>query len=109
MCHFGDFGQADLRPEQEAVLGSIDLLFIPVGDGPTIGAAAAADIARRLSARWVVPMHCRTPRISFLDTADAFLDLMPSVQRIDETRFDTATLDGAGPGGAPVAVVPAVP
>jgi L-ascorbate metabolism protein UlaG (beta-lactamase superfamily) len=110
VCHFGDFGQADLRPEQEAALGSVDLLFIPVGDGPTIGAAAAADIARRLNARWVVPMHYRTPRISFLDTADAFLELMPSVRRVDEPRFDTATLVAAGRDAAgPIAVAPAAP
>lgn len=109
VCHFGDFGQSELRPEQAAALGSVDLLIVPVGDGPTIGAAAAADIARRLEARWVVPMHYRTPRISFLETADAFLDLMPSVQRLDGPSFDTATLASVDGDAGPIAVVPAAP
>ncbi|MGZ6617413.1 MAG: MBL fold metallo-hydrolase [Solirubrobacteraceae bacterium] len=117
VCHFGDFGQAELRPEQAEALGSVDLLFVPIGDGPTIGGAAAADIAQRLGARWVVPMHYRTGRTNFLEPADAFLDLMPSVQRLDEPRFDTAALgggadadgDGDGDGDGPVAVVPATP
>ncbi len=107
VCHFGDFGQAELRPEQAAALGSVELLFIPVGGGPTIGAAAAAEIARRLGARWVVPMHYRTERVNFLEPADAFLDLMPEVRRLDEPRFDTASLGGDDRG--PVAVVPAAP
>jgi L-ascorbate metabolism protein UlaG (beta-lactamase superfamily) len=109
VSHFGDFGQAELRQEQAEALGSVDLLFVPIGDGPTIGAAAAVDIAQRLGARWVVPMHYRTARTNFLEPADAFLDLMPSVQRLDEPRFDTAALDGATDGDGPVAVVPAAP
>ena len=48
VAHFGDFGQRALRDEQAAALGSVDLLFVPVGGGPTIGAAQAAEIAARL-------------------------------------------------------------
>ncbi|MEA2469444.1 MAG: hypothetical protein QOE38_442 [Thermoleophilaceae bacterium] len=89
VCHFGDFGQSELRDEQAAALGSgLDLLFIPVGAGPTIGAEQAASIARQLGARWVVPMHYRTPRVSFLEPAEAFLELMGSVQRLDAPSFD---------------------
>jgi L-ascorbate metabolism protein UlaG (beta-lactamase superfamily) len=89
VCHFGDFGQAALRDEQaEAIGDGVDLLFIPVGAGPTIGAEQAASIARRLGARWVVPMHYRTPRISFLEPADAFLSLMADVRRLDAPSFE---------------------
>ncbi len=111
VCHFGDFGQAELRPEQAEALGSVELLFIPIGDGPTIGAAPAVDIAQRLGARWVVPMHYRTHRTNFLEPVDAFLELMPSVQRLDQPTFDTAALGGtaSGDGDGPVAVVPAAP
>src|SRR3954468_21094272 len=34
VAHLGDFGQPGLRPEQAAALGSVDLLFVPVGAGP---------------------------------------------------------------------------
>jgi len=79
VCHFGDFGQTALRPEQRDAIGPVDLLFLPIGGGPTIGADQAAEITRALGPRWVVPMHYRTPAIDFLEPADAFLALHPNV------------------------------
>jgi len=79
VCHFGDFGQTALRPEQRDAIGRVDLLFLPIGGGPTIGADQAAEITRTLGPRWVVPMHYRTPAIDFLEPADAFLALHPNV------------------------------
>jgi len=105
VAHFGDFGQRELREEQAAAVGSPDLLFLPVGDGPTIGAEQAASIVERVQPRWVVPMHYRTPRIGFLDTADAFLDRMPHVRRMSESWFDTGELDDE----RPLVAVPAAP
>jgi L-ascorbate metabolism protein UlaG (beta-lactamase superfamily) len=105
VAHFGDFGQAALRPEQRAALGEVDLLILPVGGGPTIGAEAAA-IVGELEPRWVVPMHYRTPRIGFLETEEEFLGLMDRVERCAEPRFETGELPV---GGGPVAVAPATP
>ena len=104
--HFGDFGQCELRDEQAAAIGEIDLLFLPVGGGPTIGAEQATAIVERLSPRWVVPMHYRTPRIGFLETADAFLEGSVHVERLSEPSFDTEQLLVAD---GPLIVVPAVP
>jgi len=73
VCHFGDFGQSALRPEQREAIGAVDLLFLPVGGGPTIDAAEAALITRALGPAWVVPMHYRTAAVDFLDPADEFL------------------------------------
>lgn len=109
VCHFGDFGQSDLRPEQQEAIGTVDLLFLPVGGGPTIDGPAAAQIARRLAPRWVVPMHYRTPAVDFLGPIDGFLEGFDAtaVRRLDEPSFDTGALDAA-PYGSTV-VVPAAP
>lgn len=106
VCHFGDFGQRELRAEQAAAIGRVDLLLIPVGGGPTIGAGPAAEVVERLAPRWVVPMHYRTERIGFLESAEEFLDLIGNVARLDSPRFETDALADAR---RPLAVVPAVP
>jgi L-ascorbate metabolism protein UlaG (beta-lactamase superfamily) len=105
VAHLGDLGQAQLRPEQAAALGTVDLLFVPVGGGPTIGADQAADIAATTSARITVPMHYRTERIDFLEPVDAFAAQARHVVKLDAAAFDTAAIDGDGP----VVVIPAAP
>jgi L-ascorbate metabolism protein UlaG (beta-lactamase superfamily) len=107
VAHFGDFGQAALRPEQRAAIGEVDLAIVPVGGGPTIGGSAAAEIALSLGASWVVPMHYRTSRISFLETEDDFAAAFAQVVRPESPSFDTDELERAE-GGA-VAVIPAAP
>jgi L-ascorbate metabolism protein UlaG (beta-lactamase superfamily) len=47
LCHFGDFGQASLRPEQRAAIGDVDVLMLPIGGGPTVGDAAADALPHR--------------------------------------------------------------
>jgi L-ascorbate metabolism protein UlaG (beta-lactamase superfamily) len=106
VSHFGDFGQQVLREEQAAAVGELDLLIIPVGGGPTIGAAQASLIVERLSPRWVVPMHYRTSRINFLEPVDDFLERFEHVQQLSEPVFDTASLP---PTDGPLIVVPAAP
>ncbi len=106
VAHFGDFGQPALRPEQRAHLDGIDLMFVPVGGGPTIDGAAAAGIALELGASWVVPMHYRTERINFLEDESAFVAAMPAARRLDTSAFDTAELER---GSEPTAIIPAAP
>jgi L-ascorbate metabolism protein UlaG (beta-lactamase superfamily) len=106
VAHFGDFGQPALRPEQRAHLDGIDLLFLPVGGGPTIGGATAAGIALELGAAWVVPMHYKTAKINFLETEESFVAAMPAAQRLDSSSFDTADLTK---GSEPTAIVLAAP
>lgn len=106
VVHFGDFGQAALRPEQRAAIGErVDLLIVPVGGGPTVGAAGAKALVDELAPRWVLPMHYRTHRITFLDTADEFIAAFDHVERVDSS-FSTTELpeiDG------PLLIVPAAP
>jgi L-ascorbate metabolism protein UlaG (beta-lactamase superfamily) len=70
IAHFGDFGQAALRPEQRAALGDVDLVLLPAGGGPTIGGEQAAALAGELGASWIVPMHYGTAAAPFLGSLD---------------------------------------
>lgn len=106
VAHLGDLGQPALRPEQLAALGTVDLLFVPVGGGPTIGADQAAEVVAQLGARWVVPMHYRTYRTNFLETADGFLGRFERVARLDASEFVVEELP---PGDGALVVVPAAP
>jgi L-ascorbate metabolism protein UlaG (beta-lactamase superfamily) len=59
LCHLGDLGHA-LSPEMIGELGSINVLFIPVGGINTIAGSVAADLVRNLNPGYVVPMHYKT-------------------------------------------------
>jgi len=108
LCHFGDFGQAMLRPEQQEAIGELDVLFLPVGAGPTVGGEEAAAVVRALAPRLVVAMHFGTPAVNFVDPPDAFLDALGGdVRRLESSEFEADELLGAP--GAPVTVVPAPP
>jgi L-ascorbate metabolism protein UlaG (beta-lactamase superfamily) len=89
VCHFGDFGQAELRAEQRRAIGEVDVLCLPVGGGPTVGGESAAAIVRALGPRLIVPMHYRTHAVNFLDPPDAFLDALGArVERLDEDALE---------------------
>jgi L-ascorbate metabolism protein UlaG (beta-lactamase superfamily) len=106
LCHMGDFGQTALRPEQREAIGEIDLLFIPVGGGPTIGARQATAIIRELRPAWVVPMHYRTEAIDFLESPDAFLAMHEDLER---SRTDTVEVDAQARPAATRVIVPEAP
>jgi L-ascorbate metabolism protein UlaG (beta-lactamase superfamily) len=108
VCHFGDFGQAELRAEQRRAIGEVDVLFLPVGDGPTVGGERAAAIVRTLRPRLVVPMHYRTAAVNFLDPPDVFLDALAArVERLAESELVAERL--LGTAGEPVVALPAAP
>jgi L-ascorbate metabolism protein UlaG (beta-lactamase superfamily) len=94
-CHLGDFGQPALRPEQREAIGGVDVLFVPVGGGPTIGGVAAAELVRALAPRLVVPMHYRTAAVNFLEPPDEFLEALGlGVERLDTSEVVAEDLLG---------------
>jgi L-ascorbate metabolism protein UlaG (beta-lactamase superfamily) len=99
VCHFGDFGQQALRPEQRTAIGAVDLLMVPVGGGPTLDAGQAAQVVRELEPSWVVPMHYRTEAIDFLEPADAFVGRFDRVIHAPEPEH---ALDSWGANGTTV-------
>jgi len=55
-CHLGDLGH-ELTTHQLDEIGNVDVLFIPVGGGETIGPAEAVSVISQIEPRIVVPMH----------------------------------------------------
>ena len=55
-CHLGDLGH-ELTTQQLDEIGNVDVLFIPVGGGETIGPATASSVISQIEPRVVVPMH----------------------------------------------------
>jgi L-ascorbate metabolism protein UlaG (beta-lactamase superfamily) len=108
LCHFGDFGQAHLRDEQRQAIGDVDVLFLPVGGGPTVGGEQSAELVRTLRPRLVLPMHYRTEAVNFLDPPDAFLDALGArIERLDSSELEVEPL--LGERDAPVVALPAPP
>ncbi|HMO59030.1 MAG TPA: MBL fold metallo-hydrolase [Roseiflexaceae bacterium] len=55
-CHLGDLGH-ELTAHQIEEIGNIDVLFLPVGGGETIGPGDASSIISQIEPRLVIPMH----------------------------------------------------
>ena len=60
IVHLSDLG-CELTDEQLEKIGDVDVLFAPVGGGPTIDAKKANDIVSAIEPRIVIPMHYNLP------------------------------------------------
>lgn len=106
-CHFGDFGQRELRSEQRQAIGEVDVLFLPVGGGPTVGGPGAAALAQELAPRLVMPMHYRSEAVNFLEPPDEFLDAYGArVERLEESEAEVEPLLGSREDPAVVLLAP---
>ena len=86
--HLGDLGHMLSDEEVEAV-GQLDVLLAPVGGYYTIGPEEARDVAEKLGARIVIPMHYKTEDIGFpIQPVDDFLKLMEQVERGEATSVE---------------------
>lgn len=95
VCHLGDLGHP-LSAKTVSELGKVDVLLLPVGGVTTIDAVAAAEVMRRLSPKWVVPMHYKTPATSRdLHPVDRFLKEVGAKDTAAQPKL-SATAAGAG-------------
>ena len=80
LCHLGDLGHM-LTAEQMEELDNVDILLVPVGGVSTIGAPVAAELARQIEPKVVIPMHYRTEALSWeLEPVEKFLKEMGGEQ-----------------------------
>lgn len=84
LCHLGDLGHA-LSKDEIISLGNIDILLIPVGGNYTIDAKAAYELTKSLKSHIIIPMHYKTPALSFpLDGVENFLTFMKNVKKSND-------------------------
>lgn len=87
VCHLGDLGHL-LSDRELDLLGSIDVLFIPVGGNFTIDGEEAAKICKKLQSKIVIPMHYATPKLKFsLEGVEKFLNFMKNATKINSNSF----------------------
>ncbi|MFC1919177.1 MBL fold metallo-hydrolase [Chloroflexota bacterium] len=98
VCHLGDLGH-DLSPKDQARIGTIDILLIPVGGNFTIDAEVAARTCLKLQPRVVIPMHYHNERCPDFPVAgvEDFLALIDNTRKenTSEVMFDKVSLPGS--------------
>lgn len=97
-CHLGDIGE-ELSPMLAELIGSINILLIPVGGRFTINAEQAKEYVDLLMPDVVIPMHYMMEGYhTEFDELDEFLDLFPkkSIEYVEENeiQFDRTDFDG---------------
>jgi L-ascorbate metabolism protein UlaG (beta-lactamase superfamily) len=88
VCHLGDLGHM-LSGEQIAQIGKVDILLTPVGGQWAIDAVVAWDIANKLHAKVVIPMHYRDERCDFpVATVDDFIKGKKNVIMVNSSEIE---------------------
>lgn len=87
ICHLGDLGHT-LSSEDIKQIGNIDILLIPIGGNYTIDGKEAAEIAKSINSHLVIPMHYKTPLLSFeLEGLEDFLTYMKNGERVGGNKL----------------------
>lgn len=88
LCHLGDLGHL-LSQEQVDSLGSVDILFIPVGGVFTINAAEASQVCTQLRPKVIIPMHFKTPKCVYpISDVNIFLEGKEKVRQWDKSEIE---------------------
>ena len=94
--HLGDLGHR-LSSSQVNEIGSVDVLFLPIGGFFTIGPDQARDVMESLKPRIVVPMHYRAPGMSvmfrLLKKVEDFVRPDDDVRRLEGSTFTVSKAD----------------
>jgi L-ascorbate metabolism protein UlaG (beta-lactamase superfamily) len=98
-CHLGDLGHT-LSISQISEIGSVDVLFLPVGGFYTIGPGEARKVMETIKPKITVPMHYRMSGMSTnfdkLSTINDFLRADDNVRKLDEPSFAVTKADLLG-------------
>jgi len=90
LCHLGDLGHV-LDSDKLDEIGTIDILFIPVGGFYTIDNNQATHIIKDIKPKIAIPMHYKTEAIKFsIDPVEVFLSNKDNVQILESSEFEIA-------------------
>jgi len=88
ICHLGDLGHALTKEDIEAI-GKVNILLIPVGGNFTLDGKEAAEVAKAIDSNIVIPMHYKTPELSFpLDGVENFIMYMKNGDKIENNSLE---------------------
>jgi len=94
ICHLGDLGHV-LNQEQVELLGTADILLVPVGGRSTISGTRAAEVVGLLEPSIVIPMHYKIPGLAAnLETPRRFLREMgiEKPEKLESLKISQARL-----------------
>ena len=82
LCHLGDLGHT-LSSDDLCAIGTVDILFVPVGGNYTINGKEASQVTKKINPKIVIPMHYKTSQVSLpLDGVESFLMYMKNATKI---------------------------
>lgn len=94
VVHLGDLGHLLSEKDIESI-GQVDVLLIPVGGTFTIDANDAVKVVERLKPRVVVPMHFKTPHLSFqVAPVEEFIQNFDKVAKRPYLELNATELEG---------------
>ena len=91
ILHLGDLGHM-LPDETIQTIEDVDVLLAPIGGVFTINAKAATELADRLNAKVLIPMHYKTPALHFNIEGLEPLLAANANRRVHHLNSNTATL-----------------
>lgn len=97
LCHLGDLGHV-LSPGQVTEIGTLDILFVPVGGFFTIEATVARQVCDQLKPRITIPMHFKTSKCAYpIAGVEDFLKGRKDVTKVagSEVEFEREKLSTA--------------
>jgi L-ascorbate metabolism protein UlaG (beta-lactamase superfamily) len=105
VVYLGDLGHS-LSDEEYAALGKPDVVFASTGGKPTITLEELVPMIDRLSPRWVIPMHFKTPKVNLnIFPNEAFLELVREKYDIRKLEASKVELPWGNPGQRPEVIV----
>ena len=87
-CHLGDLGHV-LTDEQAVEMGSVNILFVPVGGTYTIDSAGASKVVEKIKPNIAIGMHYKVHGLTMpIASVDDFIRGKKDVKVLESSKFE---------------------